>query len=376
MILTTLIATKITPSLKNLPLITVLVLLAACSPPPPSSKVLIDTSTLAILPAYQLFSQTSQQLKITADNFCQTPNAEQFDLVRAAWRANVDSWSGVQNLQFGPLLVDNQAWKIQFWPDKKNLIARKVESLLRTGEALNVKRIDDASVVVQGLSSLEYLLFDSKFGVLDRYTGEQGSRRCELLSAVSSHLHSVASGLFNDWRPELGNYLATFTQTGEHNPEYPDDSVAMANLLGTLVEGVELIKRDKFERPLGLASSGAQPQIYLLEWWRSEYSKDAIIANLKALKTLFVAADGYGLDDYLLNVKNRGDLSTQIQQHIDKSIAAASAMPNSLFGSVEPRSQIELVNFQKAISELLALLKSDLPDALGISLGFNAKDGD
>ncbi len=376
MILTTLIATKITPSLKNLPLITVLVLLAACSPPPPSSKVLIDTSTLAILPAYQLFSQTSQQLKITADNFCQTPNAEQFDLVRAAWRANVDSWSGVQNLQFGPLLVDNQAWKIQFWPDKKNLIARKVESLLRTGEALNVKRIDDASVVVQGLSSLEYLLFDSKFGVLDRYTGEQGNRRCELLSAVSSHLHSVASGLFNDWRPELGNYLATFTQTGEHNPEYPDDSVAMANLLGTLVEGVELIKRDKFERPLGLASSGAQPQIYLLEWWRSEYSKDAIIANLKALKTLFVAADGYGLDDYLLNVKNRGDLSTQIQQHIDKSIAAASAMPNSLFGSVEPRSQIELVNFQKAISELLALLKSDLPDALGISLGFNAKDGD
>ena len=376
MILTTLIATKITPSLKNLPLITVLVLLAACSPPPPSSKLLIDTSTLAILPAYQLFSQTSQQLKITADKFCQTPNAEQFDLVRAAWRANVDSWSGVQNLQFGPLLVDNQAWKIQFWPDKKNLIARKVESLLRTGEVLNVKRIDEASVVVQGLSSLEYLLFDSKFGVLDRYTGEQGNRRCELLSAVSAHLHNVAGGLFNDWRPELGNYLATFTQTGEHNPEYPDDSVAMANLLGTLVEGVELIKRDKFERPLGLASSGAQPQIYLLEWWRSEYSKDAIIANLKALKTLFVAADGYGLDDYLLNVKNRGDLSTQIQQHIDKSIAAASAMPNSLFGSVEPRSQIELMNFQKAISELLTLLKSDLPDALGISLGFNAKDGD
>jgi predicted lipoprotein len=376
MTLTNLIVNKLETTLKTLGLATAMGLIVACSPPSPTSKVLTDTSTLAILPAYQLFSQNSQQLADTVDNFCGAPNAEQFNMVRAAWRVNVDSWSAVQNLQFGPLLIDNQAWKIQFWPDKKNLIARKVEGLVRTGEALDVKRIDDASVVVQGLSALEYLLFDSKFGVLERYTDEQGIRRCELLSAVSTHLQGVASGLFNDWRPEVGNYLEIFTQTGEHNAEYPDDSVAMANLLGTLVEGVELIKRDKFERPLGLASSDSQAQIYLLEWWRSQYSKSAIISNLTALKTIFLAADGYGLDDYLLNAKERGDLSSQIQQRFDSSIAAANAMPNSLFASAEPYSQEKLIAFQKEINQLLVILKTELPEALGINLGFNAKDGD
>ncbi|WP_373078314.1 imelysin family protein [Zhongshania sp.] len=356
--------------------ITALSLITACSPPPPA-KVLADTSNLAILPAYKSFSLSSEKLATAANSFCSKPNTEQLELVRDHWRVAVDGWSGVQNLQFGPLLVDNQAWKIQFWPDKKNLIARKVEALLRSDEALTEKRVDDASVVVQGLSSLEYLLFDPKLGVLDSFANAAtGSRRCALLIAVSGHLHSVANGLHDAWRPEAGNYVQIFTQTGEDNPEYPDDSVALANLLDTLVAGVELIKRDKFERPLGLASSEGQAQIYLLEWWRSQYSRDAIIANLKALKNLFMAANGYGLDDYLSKVKQHGEFSTQIQQHFDRSLTAAKAIPNSLFSSAEPRSQAELIQFQTEINELQLLLKSKLPEALGISLGFNAKDGD
>ncbi len=349
---------------------------AACSPPP-SEKVLVNTSKLAVLPAYERFSHSSQALALAADSFCSAPSSEGIDLTRTHWRTTVDSWSGVQNLQFGPLLIDNQAWKIQFWPDKKNLIARKVEALIRSDEDLSEKRIDDASVVVQGLSSLEYLLFDHKVGSLNSYANTDAStRRCALLVAVSGHLHGVAKGLYDAWRPESGNYLQAFTKTGPDNAEYPDDNVALANLLDTLVAGVELIKRDKFERPLGLTSSDGQAQIYLLEWWRSQYSREAITANLMALKTVFTAASGYGLDDYLSDVKQRSDLSAQIQQQIDSSLSAANAIPNSLFSSAEPRKQAELIAFQNEITTLLSLLKSDLPTALGISLGFNAKDGD
>lgn len=193
---------------------------------------------------------------------------------------------------------------------------------------------------------------------------------------MSGHLYGVAKGLYDAWRPESGNYLQAFTKTGPDNAEYPDDNVALANLLDTLVAGVELIKRDKFERPLGLTSSDGQAQIYLLEWWRSQYSREAITANLMALKTVFTAASGYGLDDYLSDVKQRSDLSAQIQQHFDSSLSAANAIPNSLFSSAEPRKQAELIAFQNEITTLLSLLKSDLPTALGISLGFNAKDGD
>ena len=374
--LPTLSAPKLKVMTHSLLLIAAIGLTAACSPAP-SEKVLINTSKLAILPAHERFSLSSQALALAADSFCGAPSSEGLDLVRTHWRTTVDSWSGVQNLQFGPLLIDNQAWKIQFWPDKKNLIARKVEALIRSDEVLNEKRIDDASVVVQGLSSLEYLLFDGKLGSLNSYANtDTSTRRCALLVAVTGHLHGVANGLYDAWRPESGNYLQAFTKTGPDNPEYPDDNVALANLLDTLVAGVELIKRDKFERPLGLASSDGQAQIYLLEWWRSQYSREAITANLMALKTVFTAASGYGLDDYLTSVKQHSDLSAQIQQHFDSSLSAANAIPNSLFSSPAPRDQAELIAFQNEITTLLSLLKSDLPTALGISLGFNAKDGD
>jgi len=352
-------------------------LIAACSPPP-AAKVLADTSERYILTSYHEFSTTSLQLAEAAAQFCAAPtqSSEAFEEVRTQWRRSVIAWSGVQNLQFGPLLVDNQAWKIQFWPDKKNLIARKVETLLRSAETLDIKRIDDSSVVVQGLSSLEYLLFDQAAGKLDSYSNATGPRRCDLLVAVATHLHGVAAGLYDAWRPEGGDYLHSFIKTGKNNPEYPDDSIALANLLDTLVAGVELIKRDKFERPLGLDSDTGRAQIYLLEWWRSQYAKEAIIANLNSLQTLFNADDGYGLDDYLTDVKQRGDLSTKIQQGFTSSIASAKAIPNSLFSTAKPREQAELIAFQSELSQLLSLLRMDLPEALGISLGFNAKDGD
>jgi predicted lipoprotein len=359
--------------------------LLACSPPLPSSKVLMDTANQSIVSGYQAFNIASKTLTDSAVNYCEIPsNIAQFETIRTAWKKTVNQWSVVQNIQFGPLMVDNQAWKIQFWPDKKNLIARKVEALLKGDEAITIQRVDDASVVVQGLSSLEYLLFDAKAGNQLRYSGDGGQRRCELLVAVSAHLHNVASGLHNSWRKDAGNYLATFSQTGENNPEFPDDNVAIGYLLDTLVSGIELIKRDKLERPLGigladteLKTDTLQTQIYQLEWWRSQYSKEAIITNLSALKDIFNANSAYGIDDYLREVKGQTELSDKINEGFKRSIVAASAIDGSLFAIAnEATGRQAILNLHSELSTLLALLRNDLPTALGASLGFNSKDGD
>ncbi|MBW2941649.1 imelysin family protein [Zhongshania aquimaris] len=358
--------------------------MSACSPPP-STKVLIDTATLSFLDSYKSFSIASQELATATAEYCQSPNnAPQFELARTKWKDAAKQWSSIQNIQFGPLMVDNQAWKIQFWPDKKNLIARKVESLLKENGPITQQRVDEASVVVQGLSSLEYLLFDNKAGTPQRYIDELGQRRCELLVAVSEHLHTVSAELYNNWRIDGGNYLSTFSKTGDKNPEFPDDNVAIAYLLDTLVSGIELIKRDKLERPLGISGTGqetearpAQTQVYQLEWWRSQYSKDAIITNLIALKGIFNANEGYGIDDYLREVKQQGELSDNINKAFQQSIAAASAIDGSLFEIAnKPERRQAILSLHAELTNLLALLRNDLPTVLGVSLGFNSKDGD
>ena len=124
------------------------VTLAACSPPP-STKVLIDTGTHSIVSSYLAFNSASQTLADSAVSYCKTPgDSAQFEAIRTHWKDAATQWATVQNIQFGPLMVDNQAWKIQFWPDKKNLIARKVETLLKGDDAITPQRVDDSSVVV------------------------------------------------------------------------------------------------------------------------------------------------------------------------------------------------------------------------------------
>jgi predicted lipoprotein len=353
-------------------------LISACSPAP-ANRVLQDTTLRSIVPGYQQFAESSSQLSRAASQFCAAPvqNSEELSTLRDAWRHTALSWAAVQNLQFGPLLEDNQAWKIQFWPDKKNLIARKVESLLRSDSPLDREKIDKASVVVQGLSSLEYLLFDSSAGQIQRYQDKTSHRRCDMLTAVSQHLQGVASGLYDAWRSDDGDYTSHFTHTGKDNPEYPDDSVAMANLVDSLVAGVELIERDKLARPLGLDNDSGQAQVYLLEWWRSQYSKEMIIANLIALQTLFRAGDGYGLDDYLSGQKQHSDLSLAIDEGFVRAINSAHNQPGSLFiAATSPEHRPKLEALYSDIRTLANLLKNELPEALGISLGFNSKDGD
>lgn len=350
--------------------------LSACSPPP-EEQLLADTTRLSILPAYRDFLAASRQLREATTTFCSATeqSTDTYTVVRSAWRNTATTWAGIQSLQFGPLLVDNQAWKVQFWPDRKNLIARKVEALIKEDAPIDVARVEKASVVVQGLSALEYLLFDDIAGQLSRYQQADSQRRCDLLIAASAHLEGVAIFLHTAWQSDGGNYAATFSQPGNNNQEYPEAKVAIGTLLDSLVYGLELIKRDKLERPLGLAETGTQ--IYLLEWWRARYSRAAIVANLSALHQLFSAGEGFGLDDYLQQVVDGTDLAKAIDQGFRHVISQASEIETPLFDAPSsPETLAQAKALSDTITELEVRIKKEIPPLLGITLSFNSSDGD
>lgn len=353
-----------------------LMLLCACTPPP-EQNLLNDTAQAALLPAHRDFALAAQQLAQASQAFCQAPDEAGLSANRGAWQHSATAWSALQLKSFGPLTEDNISWQIQFWPDRKNLVARKLEGLLKNIDAdtaINAEAVAQASVVVQGLSALEYLLFDEVAGQLQPYLEQP--QRCQMLMAIAEHQRRVSQSLFEAWLPEGGNYLATFLNPGPENLIYPDHRQAMAALLESLVSGAELIKRDKLERPLGLAKDDARPQVYLLEWWRSRFSKEAIIGNLNGLQRLYLADELYGLDDYLREHQH-GELAKRLVTAFERSIKAASAIDVELFhAGQDAASRAEIDTLYKAVSELLELLKEPLPEALGITLSFNGADGD
>ena len=130
--------------------------LSACSPADPHQQTSSALASGVLLPAYQQWQQANQQLAASSQAFCQ--GEADLASARATLLQAQSAWSALQPLLLGPLAEGNRAWQVQFWPDKKNLVARQVESLLSKPEPLTQTALDQASVVVQGLTAGECVL--------------------------------------------------------------------------------------------------------------------------------------------------------------------------------------------------------------------------
>ena len=356
---------------RRLVLVSLTVLLAACGRSV-ERQVLLDTGERVILPLHERFLADSLALSRAADTFCANAKRDETDLaaLRDRWIAAMNAWEGIQSIQFGPVAEDNQAWKVQFWPDRKNLIARKTQAFVQRAD-ISLASLQEASVVIQGLSAIEYLLYDTP---ADRLWGDGAEQRyCRHLSAAAQNLHQVADRLHRGWHPAGGNFLAVWTRPGPDNIHYPDAAAATAALIETLVYGLEVIRRDKLERPLALATRG-QPNTYLLEWWCSKQSLPAILINLRSLQQLFNAGGGTGLNT-LLAERGNPRLADDINRRFDRALALGATVEGidapSRDGTLSAVGQL-----YGLLGELLIHIKHDVPAALNITLGFNANDGD
>ncbi|MEE8056961.1 MAG: imelysin family protein [Pseudomonadales bacterium] len=365
-------------------------LVTACSPPkPPALQLLESIANHSILPFHQQFVTSTRRLHNSSNNFCEDKTEQQLQMVRSHWLLAMKDWQAVKVIQFGPVTVDNQNWKIQFWPDRHNLIKKKINGLLKSDDELTVERIDKASVVVQGLSALEFLLFDQNGGQLNNYSSKNSSdndnkdgvRRCQLLTAISAHTQGVAKHLYQTWKKDGGNYSGHLSHPGENNIEFPEANTAIAALVDTLVATIELAKKDKLEGPLSIHTKGNRARPYLSEAWRSRASLQLLRANLQAARRLFnggaLDKQHYGFDDYLTGNTIHTTLAESINTQFQQVDDIFSTLQKPLFEAVnDPASQQALKQLQVEVIVLTKLLKYKLPPAMGVTLGFNANDGD
>lgn len=134
--------TRMTP----LALLSLVALLTGCTPADPQQQVSSALAEQVMLPAYSVWAINNQQLAESATRFC--AGTQDINQTRQAWLAAQTAWAALQPLAVGPLSEGNRAWQVQFWPDKKNLVARQVETLLNSKPQLNQSELDKASVLV------------------------------------------------------------------------------------------------------------------------------------------------------------------------------------------------------------------------------------
>ncbi len=337
-------------------------LIAACSSRTPEQRFLQSLADGVILPGYQQLAAASETLMETAQAYC----AGDTDLtaLQQQWRRTMGAWQAVQAIQFGPVRDDSLGWELQFWPDRTNLVAKKNRELLQGGEALTVERLQQASVVVRGLPSLEFLLFDPQ-----AQTYADAARRCELLKAVSAHIAGVTRGLHDDWQLR---YIDVLLNPGADNPEFPDARRALAAVVDSYLSSLEVIRDRKLGPPLGLKTRKQRMNAYQLESWRSQQSLQNLQRNVAALQGLL--REG-GLAAYLSTLGQQ-PLADRIEAGLGELQQMLAAVDDSLFQSLSDKRADKVLAVHRQIGPLVSLFEQELPAALGVQLGFNERDGD
>jgi predicted lipoprotein len=108
---------------------------------------------------------------------------------------------------------------------QENLVGRQVEQLVTAQPQIDAAALAKSSVVVQGLSAYEYILFDSKPDVAD---AEQKAKYCPLLIAIGERQKQLAEEILKSWNNTDG-MLAQMSKFP--NQRYADSHEAIADLL-------------------------------------------------------------------------------------------------------------------------------------------------
>lgn len=356
-------------------LLTASLLLSGCGQKSDDSQALLSqTANQVIVPLYREFNEQSQTLVTQTQAFCadSEQTAQALANVQQQWRETMAAWARVQPIRFGPVDQGNWRWKIQFWPDRKDITRKKVEALIASDDELTAERVASASVPVQGLVALEYLLFDPRGSAVEGY--QQNARRCELLLATAERVEQVSATVLNEWRDD---YAKSFSSPGEGNSRYPELQTTLADLISSLVVGAEVVKLNKLGLPMATGKGAGYAKPYRLEAWRSQYSLELMKASTETLKSLYQAEGVFGLADYL---RTRPEVDEAKIAAIGQAFDAVDQQFATLKGPVftqikQPEYYAKLVELHSALAVLESSL-GELPEMLDINLGFNSNDGD
>ncbi len=313
-----------------------------------------------IIPETIHLEQAMIMLAEHTDAYCEAPGEATLVQLKQDFHYGMNAWQSIQVIRFGPMEYAMRAYRFQMWPDKRTKVSQHLSSLLASedAEALKPENFARGSVAVQGLSAMERLLFNDQ--PISPY-------ECAVLQAIAHNLASMSSNLIRDWMMEDEPHRMFILTSPEGNALYESDMEVRSKLLNNLHTELQLIVEQKLQEPLSNSIETAKPK--RTESWRSQRSLRNIGINLKAVERLYKITFLPQLDDSVL--------AQRIEQAFNDSYTRLRDIDMPLNQAITDANQRPAVEqLMQTINQLRLLFANELPQALGVPLGFNSLDGD
>lgn len=344
----------------------------------PASATIDDDRARAILtaavdgfvrPAYKAFATATDELSTKTDALCEAPSGAALETARTAFVATVAAWSHVEPIGFGPITAENRLERILFWPDRRGIGLKQVQSILATEDATatDPTTLAGKSVASQGLGALEFTLFGTDADQLA--TAAPASFRCRYAAAIAVNLQTMAADLDTAWANDNG-IASYWTGFNPSNDRYRSSQEALGELIDVAVHGLEQVRDVRLNGFLGATADADKPRSAI--WWRSGQTVAALEANLEAMRQLMATP---GLADLV------SEDGGWIPGSIDYEFANAESVLAGLDGPIDqiladPDRRAKLAFARQVTSSLSGLAGQRLTADIGLTVGFSSLDGD
>ena len=233
-----------------------------------------------IRPNFERFADISDLMSADIEPLCANPSQSALEDARSAFRTAATAWARIEFVRAGPLSRLNRAERILFWPDRRGTGLRQVQAVLANKDmsVVKVEDLSQKSVALQGFGALEYLLFGT--GSENLATLGDGFR-CSFAVAVSRNISTIARQASDAWNDGNG-FSRIWLSPGPENETYRTGSEALAELVGMLAHGFEMV-RDQRIKPI--APENSRPGLYKRAlFWRSGATINTIKSNMSGLQ--------------------------------------------------------------------------------------------
>lgn len=337
------------------------------------SEMLENYGNNIILPAFENMQSTTEDLHSAAENFESERTLEHLENLQVALKDARMAWQDVSPFQFGPAEEVLLRSSINTYPVDDNEIDDNISSGDYSFGGINQD--------IAGLPALGYLLHgvgESNEEILAMYTTDaEAENRMTYLLENTTFIKDKIDTATSEWQSSGGDYIGMFLSQENAGT---DAGSSLSMFVNNYVWHYERFLRDgKVGIPSGVRSAG-NPRPKAVEAYYGGYSVELAIANLNQIERIFTGAGGKGLDENIMANNERVDydteeLSIDIKSQIDEAQSALEQLSDPLSQQIKEDNEAVLTSFEE-LHSLVALLKTEMTEVLGVQINYSDNDGD
>jgi predicted lipoprotein len=320
-----------------------------------------------IRPGYRNAQQAAARLTTAMKDLCEGGTPQSLDKAKSAFDDVIRYWSAIEMVQVGPVIQDNLFEHVLFYPDRKGVGLRQVQTLIAKGDPKDttVDAIAAKSVALQGLTALEYVLYGSGSEDL---TAQKNSFRCQYGAAVAGNIQREVSEVVAAWEKPDG-IQGSWKHPGPQSADFMDNKEAVTALLGILVHGAENVRDQRLEQFYKGKDSTPRPRMAI--YWRSKNTWKSMTSNIEGLRTLWQKAN---MADLL--PADKKPVADEIDARFKALLDTVPKLNPDIDAATSAAEKAKLDQLLIDTRDLVTTISDEYGAAIGLSAGFSFSDGD